>query len=71
VGTGGLCVVCPPTNLLRVLQTSLPGPTGGGAAGEWQAVALAIWAPPLRGLRPGPFINCPPLLSSSLSLNWE
>lgn len=71
VGTGGLCVVCSPANLLGVLQTSLPSPTGGGAAGECQAVALAIWVQPLRGLGPGPFINYPPLLSSSLSLNWE
>lgn len=65
VGTGGLCVVCSPANLLRVLQTSPPSPTGGGAAGECQAVASAIWA------GPWPLINYPPLLSSSLSPNWE
>lgn len=71
MGTSGLSVVCSPANLLRVLQTSLPSPTGSGAAGEYQAVALAVWAQLLRGLGLGPFINYPPRLSSSVSINWE
>lgn len=69
VGTGRLCVVCSPANLLRVLQTSVPSPTGGGAAGECQAVASAIWAQPLR-TGPWPFYKLP-TTSVLISLSWE